>query len=339
MEQFLNWKLFRGNLAPLYESYIELAAFLAVFLLAAAAMAARRHRQLTRRAIQAASIVVFFFVVSSCLGVFGLIRNFYFGLGELGKDDLRAFYFMGITSVVLGLTVSFGPLFCGWICPTGTLQEWMGSLRTGLRARNRPIALRAAGVTLAILATVAYLLVIAGLFASRRPLAEDSAVLWASALMVVTVFIVVRPGADPAMKRLRYLSLALLVGLCVAGFTVASPVHFVFANVHDRASLLSTLVIMGAALLVSRTWCRYLCPFGLVLCAIGKHALVRVECGPGCTACGKCDQVCTTGAIRRGQIDPMACTMCLACVDSCPEGALVVRQPGVVQRSGGEERA
>ncbi len=339
MDQFLSWKLFRGNLAPVYESYIELAAFLAVFLLTAAAMAARRHRQLTRRAVQAGSIVVFFFVVNSCLGVFGLIRNFYFGLGELGKDDLRAFYFMGITSVVLGLTFSFGPIFCGWICPTGTLQEWLGSLRTGVRARNQAVRRRAAAAMVGAVGVAAYLYVTGRLFASRRPTAEDSAVLWASALIVMTVFVVIRPGADRALKLVRYLSLMLLLGLCVAGFTVTSPVHFVFANVHDRASLLSTLVIVSAALLVSRTWCRYLCPFGVVLCTIGKHALVRVEQQPGCTSCGQCDEVCTTGTICRGKIDPMACTMCLACVDHCPEGALAVRQPELARESEGWERA
>lgn len=339
MDQFLSWKFFRGNLAPVYESYVELAAFLAVFLLAAAAMAARRHRQLTRRAIQGASIVVFFFVVSSCLGVFGLIRNFYFGLGELGKDDLRAFYFMGITSVVLGVTFSFGPIFCGWVCPTGTLQEWLGSLRTGLRARNRAIRRRALAAIVAAVAVAAYLLAVGRFFASRRPTAEDSAVLWASALIAMTVFVVLRPGADRALKLVRYLSLLLLVGLCVAGFTVTSPVHFVFANVHDRASLLSTLVIVSAGLLVSRAWCRYLCPFGVLLCAIGKHALVRVERQSGCTSCGQCDQICTTGAIARGTIDPMACTMCLACVDHCPEGALAVGGPEPALVPGGAERA
>lgn len=339
MAQFLSWKLLRANLAPFYESYIELAAFLAVFLLAAAAMAARWQRQRTRRAIQAASIVVFFFVVSSCLGVFGLIRNFYFGLGELGRDDLRAFYHMGITSVVLGLAFSFGPIFCGWICPTGTLQEWVGSLRTGLRARSHPIARRAVGALVAAAVLTAFLVTLGMAFASRRPLPEDSAVLWASALMVTTIFVVIRPDADHALKLIRYLSLALIVGLCVAGFTVSSPVHFVFANVHDWASLLSTLVILGAALFVSRTWCRYLCPFGVVLCAIGKHALVRIERRSGCTSCGRCEEVCTTGAIERGQIDRMACTMCLACVDACPEGALAVEQPWSVRQMEGAEGA
>jgi polyferredoxin len=327
MGPFLTWKLVRGNLAPFYQSYVELAAFLTVILLAAAAMLVRRRRQLWRRVVQATSLAVFFFVVSSCLGVFGLIRNAYFGLTWPGKDDLRAFYYLGMTVVVVGLSFHFGPVFCGWICPTGTLQEWVGTLRTGLRARNREVVRKAAAAVIGAAALVAFLVGTERVFRARRPMLEDSAVLWASALGVIALLAMVRPASDRALKVVRYVSLVLVLGFCIAGVTVTSPVHFVFSNVHDWASLLSTLVIMGAALFVSRAWCRYLCPFGVILCAVGKQALARVERRPGCTRCNECASVCTTGAVDRGEIDRMACTMCLACVDGCPEHVLVMREP------------
>jgi polyferredoxin len=156
-------------------------------------------------------------------------------------------------------------------------------------------------------------------------LLEDSAVLWASALVVILYVAFLFPAHDAALKRLRTLSLLLLLGLTGAGVTVVSPVHFAFANVHDAASLLSTLVIMGGSLFVPRSWCRYLCPFGLVCSAVGRHALRRIELNDACTGCGRCTRVCETAAIRGGHLDPSACTMCLACVDACPEGALEVQ--------------
>jgi polyferredoxin len=30
--------------------------------------------------------------------------------------------------LVFGLAVLFGPVFCGWVCPLGTFQEWVGKL-------------------------------------------------------------------------------------------------------------------------------------------------------------------------------------------------------------------
>lgn len=33
-----------------------------------------------------------------------------------------------ILSIVLFLGILFGPVFCGWICPLGTVQEWLGNL-------------------------------------------------------------------------------------------------------------------------------------------------------------------------------------------------------------------
>lgn len=33
-----------------------------------------------------------------------------------------------ILSIVLFLSVLFGPVFCGWLCPLGSIQEWIGNL-------------------------------------------------------------------------------------------------------------------------------------------------------------------------------------------------------------------
>lgn len=30
--------------------------------------------------------------------------------------------------LVLGLAIFFGPVFCGWVCPMGTIQEWFGKI-------------------------------------------------------------------------------------------------------------------------------------------------------------------------------------------------------------------
>lgn len=49
-----------------------------------------------------------------------------------------------------------------------------------------------------------------------------------------------------------------------------------------------------------------------------------------CTQCGKCAEVCPTGAIKlndRGAyyVDMAECNLCEACVSECPEGVMFVR--------------
>lgn len=327
----MDWKLFHTTLAPFYHSYVELASFLGLFLLVAASMAVRRRRQFWRHVVQAVSLFVFFFVVSSCLGVFGLIRNAFQGLAWVGRDDLRAFYWLGITAVVVALTFQFGAVFCGWICPTGTLQEWMGRLIRWRQGRKGSHNVRKGMIALT-LGFGSYLAVLYGTFDRRKPMLEDSAVLWASALVAILYVACLFPDRDAGLKRLRAFSLFLLIGFTVAGVAVVSPVHFVFSNVHDSASLLSTLVIMGGSLWVPRSWCRYLCPLGLLCSALGRQALRRITLNEGCTGCGRCTQVCETAAIRAGQLDALACTMCLACVDACPEGVLQVTMLPTIAR-------
>ena len=33
-----------------------------------------------------------------------------------------------LAGIVLLLSILFGPVFCGWVCPLGTVQEWVGKL-------------------------------------------------------------------------------------------------------------------------------------------------------------------------------------------------------------------
>jgi len=319
MTGFVNWKLIPRTLIPFQESYVELAAFLAIFLLTLLCSAIRRHRQFWRHVIQGVSLLLFFFVISSCVGVFGLIRNVFDGASLIGKDDLNAFYLLGVSVLILSVGFHSGAVFCGWICPTGTLQELVSKVRRLFQTKKRYI-LPAGSAPLAALAaaTLLFLWAIYDGFSSRRPFPEDSAVLWAVSLIVILSFAILFPRREGALKTFRAISLGLIVFSILLGISVYSPVHFVFCNVHDRASLLSTLVVMLSSIWVARAWCRYLCPFGYVCSQLNRVALRRIIVSEECTRCGRCGEVCEVGAIEKGKIDQAACSMCLACVDACP---------------------
>ncbi len=97
-----NVKLFDKALAGMQGSYVELLTIVALGLLAVLPIfAPRRGRQLFRHLNQIVGIAIFIFVVYTCLGVFGMIRNFHRGLNEIGRENIVALYYCAVPVTVL----------------------------------------------------------------------------------------------------------------------------------------------------------------------------------------------------------------------------------------------
>ncbi|MFH0964243.1 MAG: 4Fe-4S binding protein [Planctomycetota bacterium] len=323
-----NLKLVEKGLSGLQGSYVELLTILALGLLAVAPVVVpAKRRQFYRHANQVFGIFIFIFVVFTCLGVFGMIRNFHRGLNEIGRENIIALYYCSVPVTVLVMSMLFGPTFCGWICPTGALQEFIG-----LAARKWHRTEKGRGFSRPRLVLT---LVIAGVFiawmaylSSRRIFfVEDASIYWSEVLILVLLILVWKRRAwDGKLRRLRVVSFAIIVLAAAASLRITSPVHFGFSKVYDPASLLSTVMVILAALVVPQVWCRYLCPWREAIAWAGKHSVRRLEFDPDkCVHCGKCTEACSVEAVRDGEINPRECHMCLKCVDVCPEDAIAVR--------------
>jgi polyferredoxin len=275
--------------------------------------------------VQTVSLVVFFYVVYSCLGVFGMVRNSLYGLTLIGTVYTESFYWLALPVVVLSVTLVSGPLFCGWICPTGALQDLAGYLRKRLGRSPRRVTrprLAALGVTvLLFVAAVVWL----GL--RKQMFLEDSSLHWAAGLLLLSYMVMSGVIDDLPTRTLRTLSFASILVTAISGLAITSPVHFAFTSRGDPASALATLVIMVAPLFVLRAWCRYLCPWGFLMGFLGRLSRVRVvRSRPElCTDCGECVKRCDVAAIEAGgRVRTEHCQLCHACVDHCSTGALEV---------------
>ncbi len=183
--------------------------------------------------------------------------------------------------IVVLMTPFLGRVFCGWICPLGTIGEWSAKLsrRLGIRPRelpepvDRPLRFLKYAVLAVILAFTWKL----GTLAWR---AYDPWVAW------------------------MHLS---------AGWEGMAEAPWSFV-------VLFALVI-GAGLFIERFWCRYLCPLGALLAPLQKLSLFKVRrSDEHCIHCHLCSRVCPVRLDPESvEITSSAeCLTCGRCVESCP---------------------
>jgi polyferredoxin len=263
------------------------------------------------------------------MGVFGMVRNFFRGLSEIGRENIIALYFISVPAVILATALLFGPFFCGWICPTGALQEWIGRITGGWTRRRKQQGYPFSPLMALIAAGLAGLFVawVYRLSQTRVFFTEDATIYWTLILILLLFLLAWRQKAwDLPLRRLRVVSFGIVLAGTILGLRITSPVHFGFAKVYDPASLLSTVIVVLAALAVPRIWCRYLCPWREIIGWSSRHSARQLVLDEKkCTRCGVCDAACGVDAITRGKIQSHECHMCLKCADRCPERALELK--------------
>lgn len=174
--------------------------------------------------------------------------------------------------------------FCSWVCPFGLFSDILANIHTRLFHRTLTLPKWIDNV----LRSVKYLL--AGFFIYY--------IFYKMPLPAIEQFIHSPYNRFADIKMLAFftdispLALKVMIGLIVLSF------------------------------LIPYFWCRYLCPYGAVLSAIGFLSIGSIQRDPDlCTQCGACEKHCP-GLIQirqKQRIRSSECSVCLSCVTVCPE--------------------
>jgi MauM/NapG family ferredoxin protein len=230
--------------------------------------------------------------------------------------------------VTVVLTVILGRVFCGWICPLGTVHAMTGWALDKVQkpAKRRDTFSPWQKAKYYILGGALVMALLGGHWITIfDPLVLLYRTATTSILPAAQWGIETGANAvyqtDPRLGRFKLTS-------------VTEPAYQYLRNhvfVLPKQAFLGTGLILAffIAILVAnayrrRFWCRYLCPLGALLGLLAKRPMLRrAVASESCNECGLCTTACH-GASASGfgsGWKPSECFVCLNCSTTCPRDA------------------
>ena len=253
-----------------------------------------------------------------------------------------------LSLVILLPTLFLGRFFCGWICPMGTLQHFVGSRQSEAKRGKKRIESN----RYKRWQTGKYVVLIAGLVAA---LFGSAVIGWLDpfSLLVRSLGLSILPALNAAVAAtLTPLESSHIALIRTTGGVLHAILHHTVLDLrqphYEQSAFLGILfiAILAFGLRVTRLWCRAICPLGALLGAVSRWSVLGLHKNEEtCDHCSRCLLNC------QGGDDPICgapwrkaeCVMCMNCVGVCPHNSLQFsffrKEPEVASADIGRRRA
>jgi MauM/NapG family ferredoxin protein len=232
----------------------------------------------------------------------------------LSSRTIVKLFYLSLLTIVL--TMVLGRVFCGWVCPFGTLNNIVSLLRKKEPYRFKRFRLK-------------YLILIFLLSASLFTL-QLSGLPDPISLFIRSLTISIYPAFNYSLRSLfDFLydtDIKILKDISETFYEVLKKSILSFEQPIYRQGLFIGgvfILIIGINLYERRFWCRYLCPLGALLGLLSRYSILKRSVSEGCNSCGVCERNCPSGAINKTR-DWLKteCFQCFNCDDLCPQKAV-----------------
>ena len=186
----------------------------------------------------------------------------------------------------------FRKSFCGWLCPVGTISEYLWRLGRKLFGRN-----------------------------FRLPRSLDIALRSLKYILMALFLYAVAMMSVPAIHQFLDSPYGVVDDVKMLNF---------FREIGTTGAIVLAILALGS-MATPNFWCRYFCPYGALMGLVSLLSPLRIRRDSDlCIDCAKCAKACPAAlpVDRLVTIQSAECAGCLGCVAACPaEGALFLSAP------------
>jgi polyferredoxin len=227
-------------------------------------------------------------------------------------------------------TLFLGRIFCGWVCPMGSIHHFFGSLKSESKLGKRLVESNRykrwqATKYYVLFAVLAATVLGSGLVGWVDPFS----------FLVRSLGMSILPGLNYALNAgFQCLEHSRFAPVQMAG----GALHFVFGATllnfkqpyFRQGVFLGILFIfvLSLNLRVTRFWCRAICPLGALLGIVSRWAVLGLQKdAKTCNDCNRCVLGCQGGDDPIGSAPwrKAECLLCMNCVEACPEHSLAFK--------------